>query len=438
MKFVADLHIHSRYSRATSQECNPENLYRWAAYKGVTLVGAGDFTHPAWRDELKDKLEPAEEGLYRLKEEFLQLDDLSEALPNVLLDATGSPLVRFMVSGEISTIYKKGERVRKVHHLILLPSLQAADELSHRLERIGNIRSDGRPILGLDSRQLLEMTLEVSPEALLIPAHIWTPHFSVLGANSGFDSIEECYEDLTDHIFAVETGLSSDPALNWRLAALDRFNLVSNSDAHSPRNLAREANLFDTELSYPGIRRALRERDTALFEGTLEFFPEEGKYHYDGHRGCQVRWQPAQTRAADGVCPVCGRRVTVGVLHRVEELADRQEGFFPAGSRPFASIVPLPEVIASALGTGPASKKVTQLYFTLIRCLGPELVVLREAPVEGIARVGGTLVAEAIRRMRAGEVEVQPGFDGEYGRIILLWPEEREGGYSKPPCLGRP
>ncbi|QGP92224.1 ATP-dependent DNA helicase Rep [Neomoorella glycerini] len=419
LPFIADLHVHSRYSRATSKDASPENFYRWALYKGVTLVGSGDFTHPAWREELRDRLELAEEGLYRLKEEFCRAVEEDT-------DPAGRPVVRFIISGEISAIYKKGGRTRKVHHLILLPDLEAAEALSRRLEGIGNLHSDGRPILGLDSRQLLEMTLEACPQAIFIPAHIWTPHFSLFGANSGFDSIEECFEDLAGYIYAVETGLSSDPPMNWRLSALDRLTLVSNSDAHSPRHLAREANIFDTELSYPAIRRALQEREAAGFLGTLEFFPEEGKYHYDGHRACNICWPPARTQAAGGMCPVCGRKVTVGVLHRVEVLADREEGFRPEGARPYKSLVPLPEVLASALGTGTNSKKVTALYFDLLRRLGPELVVLREAPLEAIARVAGASVAEAIRRMRAGEVETRPGFDGEYGRILLLRPEERE------------
>lgn len=447
MQFIADFHVHSHYSRATSRDATPENFYRYAVYKGVTLVGSGDFTHPAWREELRDRLEPAEDGLYRLKEEFCRAveEDTAAGMPEAWFKGgdplrgifrggssyvpsglDGRPLVRFIISGEISTIYKKDGRTRKVHHLILLPDLEAAEALSRRLEGIGNLHSDGRPILGLDSRKLLEMTLEACPQAVFIPAHIWTPHFSLFGANSGFDSMEECFEDLAGYICAVETGLSSDPPMNWRLSALDRFTLVSNSDAHSPRHLAREANIFNTELSYPAIRRALQEREGAGFLGTLEFFPEEGKYHYDGHRACNICWPPARTRAAGGVCPACGRKVTVGVLHRVEELADREEGVRPEGARPYESLVPLPEVLASALGVGTASKKVTALYFDLLRCLGPELVVLREAPLEAIARVGGAAVAEAIRRMRAGEVETRPGFDGEYGKIILIRPEERK------------
>ncbi len=414
---MADLHIHSHYSRATSRDCNPENLQQWAIYKGISLIGTGDFTHPGWREELKTKLEPAEEGLYQLRPEFRRPDE--EHPP-------GSLPVRFVATGEISSIYKKDGRVHKVHHLLILPSLEAADELSRRLEMVGNIRSDGRPILGLDSRLLLEMMLEVCPEALYIPAHIWTPHFSVFGANSGFNSLEECYGDLKEYIYAVETGLSSDPPMNWRLSALDQLALVSNSDAHSPQNLGREANLFNTDLSYPALRQALIDRNSDKFLGTLEFFPEEGKYHWDGHRDCQVRWEPAQTRAAAGICPICKRRVTIGVLHRVEELADRAEGFRPQNARPFESLVPLPEIIASAIGVGVKSKKVGQQYQAMLSQLGPELTILRETPLKQIAQAGGELVAESVRRMRAGEVEAQPGFDGEYGKIQLLQPKARK------------
>jgi len=430
--FIADFHIHSHYSRATSKEARPEELYRWAVYKGVTLVGTGDFTHPAWREELKEKLEPAEEGLYRLKDEFRRQLEEAEGPEGPLPVLAPDAPVRFVVSGEISTIYKKDGRVRKVHHLLLLPDLEAAEELSRQLEAIGNLASDGRPILGLDSRRLLEITLEVCPRALFIPAHIWTPHFSLLGANSGFDHIEECFEDLTGYIHAVETGLSSDPPMNWRLSMLDRLALVSHSDAHSPRHLAREADILDTDLSYEGIYRALADPGHPGLVGTLEFFPEEGKYHYDGHRACNIRWRPSQTREAGGVCPVCGRKVTVGVLHRVEELADRGEGLRPPGAKDYESLVPLPEAIASALGVGVASKQVWQRYFSLLRRLGPELVVLRQAPLEEIARVAGSLVAEAVGRVRAGRVEVLPGFDGEYGKIILLAPEERVAFCGQP------
>ena len=409
--FIADFHIHSRYSRATSKDCVPELLELWARRKGLDLIGTGDFTHPAWREELREKLVPAEEGLYTLKDEFRREED-----------AAGSGLKpRFLVSGEISSIYKKNGKVRKVHNVILLPSLEAAETLSHRLEAIGgNLHSDGRPILGLDSRDLLEITLDVCPDAIFIPAHIWTPHFSLFGAYSGFDTIEECFGDLTGCIHALETGLSSDPPMNWRVSALDRFTLVSDSDAHSPANLAREANLFDTGLSYPSISRALQNRETKEFAGTIEFFPEEGKYHYDGHRNCGVCLKPADTDAVSGVCPVCGGRITVGVLHRVESLADRAEGFVPPLSKPFESLVPLREVIAASVGLTAASGKVGSQYDDLLRTLGPELFILREAQPGDIELAAGPLVAEGIRRLRAGKVEVLPGYDGEYGKIKIL------------------
>ena len=414
--FIADFHIHSKYSRATSKECIPELLELWARRKGLDLIGTGDFTHPAWREELKDKLVPSEDGLYVLKKEFHR----EEAIPN----ADFNP--RFILSSEISSIYKKNGKVRKVHNVILLPRLEDAEALSRRLEAIGNLHSDGRPILGLDSRDLLQITLDVCPDAIFIPAHIWTPHFSLFGAYSGFDDITECFEDLTEHIYALETGLSSDPSMNWRLSALDKFTLVSNSDAHSPANLAREANLFDTALSYPQILRALQNRDTREFYGTIEFFPEEGKYHYDGHRTCKVCMKPVDTQAASGICPVCGGRLTVGVLHRVEALADRSEGFIPPNAKHFESLVPLHEVIASSLGLTTASIRVKKEYDNLIHALGPELFILREASFGDIEHKAGPLIAEGIRRLRCGKVEIQPGYDGEYGKIKLLDKREIE------------
>ena len=313
--YFADLHIHSRFSRATSRDCDLPHLDWWARRKGITLIGTGDFTHPAWRAELRDQLEPAGEGVYALRSHLR----LAEGAPG--------PTPRFVVSGEISCIYKHHGRTRKVHNLILLPSLEAAEELAARLESVGNIRSDGRPILGLDSRDLLELTLDTCPEAEFIPAHIWTPHFSMFGAFSGFDTMEECFGDLTPHIHAVETGLSSDPPMNWRVSALDGLTLVSHSDAHSPARLGREADLLDTGVSYPELVWALRTGQG--FAGTVEFFPEEGKYHLDGHRNCGVCLTPAQTMERGGLCPVCGKKLTIGVEHRVEELADRPAGFRP-------------------------------------------------------------------------------------------------------------
>ena len=401
--FIADFHIHSKYSIATSRDCAPEMLDLWARRKGIGVIGTGDFTHKAWREELKDKLVPSGEGLYTLKDDFRQEDRI----------AGTDRKPRFIISGEISSIYKKNGKVRKIHNLILLPGLEHAEAIAHRLEAIGNLHSDGRPILGLDSRDLLEIVLDHCPEAIFIPAHIWTPHFSLYGAYSGFDEIEECYEDLTGNIYALETGLSSDPPMNWRLSALDNFTLVSNSDAHSPAKLGREANIFNTELSYTGILHALKNRGTNEFHGTIEFFPEEGKYHYDGHRACKVCWKPADTKAAGGICPVCGGRITVGVLHRVEELADRDEGFIPQAARPFESLVPLNEVIAASIGSAVNSKKVKGLYDELIRNLGAEFYILREASLSDIELVAGPYIAEGIRRLRSGRIERQPGFDGQ-------------------------
>ncbi len=417
MRFYADLHVHSKYSRATSRDLDLEHLAHWAARKGIAVVATGDFTHPAWAAELKAKLVPAEPGLYRLAPE------IETALMRTLPAACRTP-VRFMLEVEISTIYKKGDKTRKVHHLIYAPDFATVDRISARLARIGNIASDGRPILGLDSRDLLEITLESGPGAYLVPAHIWTPWFAALGSQSGFDSIAECYRDLSPQIFAVETGLSSDPAMNWRLSMLDRYRLVSNSDAHSPGKLGREATAFDGDMDYFAIRRAL-ETGTG-YAGTVEFFPEEGKYHLDGHRKCAARLTPRETLANDGRCPVCGERVTVGVLHRVEMLADRteQQALPPATAGKAENLVPLPEVLAEINATGAASKAVERSYDRLIATLGPELAILDAVPVEDISRASSALLAEAITRLRAGQVIREAGYDGEYGVIRLF--EARE------------
>lgn len=412
--YIADLHIHSRYSRATSKDLTPEQLDFWAGRKGIQILGTGDFTHPAWRDELREKLVPAEDGLYRLKDE-LRIGGSGAA-------GSPAPSTRFVISGEISSIYKKNGKVRKVHSVILLPSLEDAELLSKKLETIGNIHSDGRPILGLDCRDLLEITLELCPRAIYIPAHIWTPHFSLFGAFSGFDTVEECYEDLTPHIHAMETGLSSDPPMNWRLSALDSYQLVSNSDAHSPAKLGREANLLDIEMCYDGLYGAIQRGDGLA--GTIEFFPEEGKYHYDGHRKCHLCLSPTEAERYDGKCPVCGKKLTIGVSHRVEQLADRAEGYKPAGARPFESLVPLPEVIAASTGRSAASAKVQDQYTQMLAKLGPEFTILRELPVEEIRTAAGYQVSEGIRRLREGHVERLPGFDGEYGTIKLFTPSE--------------
>ena len=410
--YIADLHIHSRYSRATSRDLTPERLELGARQKGIRLLGTGDFTHPAWRKELQEKLIPAEEGLYRLRDEDI-LEKGVESEEN---------RTRFVISGEISSIYKQDGRTRKVHSLILLPGLEAADRLSAKLEEIGNIHSDGRPILGLSCHDLLEIMLEVCPEGIFVPAHIWTPHFSMFGACSGFDSVEECFGELAAYIHAVETGLSSDPPMNWQLSALDRFQLISNSDAHSPAKLGREANLLSGDLSYEGLRKALETGEG--LEGTIEFFPEEGKYHYDGHRKCHICLEPEEAVEHGGICPVCGKKLTMGVSHRILELADRPLGFLPENRKPYESLVPLAEVIAASTGRSAASKKVQEEYFRMVRTLGNEFSILREIPLEELERHGGSRIAEGIRRLRMGQVKRIPGFDGEYGTIQLFDADE--------------
>ena len=407
MKAIADLHIHSRYSMATSKDGTPENLDLWARKKGISILGTGDFTHKKWREELKESLVSTGDGFYKLKDERIA----PEAF------CMGESTVRFVVSGEISCIYKKNGKTRKAHHVIILPGFEAAERFASGLEKIGNIHSDGRPILGLDSRDLLEMMLDIAPEGIFIPAHIWTPHFSVLGEKSGFDSIEECFEDLTPYIHALETGLSSDPSMNWRVSALDRYQLVSNSDAHSPSKLGREANLLDTDLSYAGLYNAIQKGEGLL--GTVEFFPEEGKYHYDGHRKCGVCLSPEEAEACDGICPVCGKKLTMGVGHRIEQLADRKAGYVKERAKKFESLVPLPEVISSCMGYGTASKKVQSCYEEMLKKLGAEFEILRQVPVEDIAVLSGKDIAGAIGKIRAGEVKKTAGYDGEYGKITF-------------------
>ena len=418
MSFYADLHVHSRYSRATSKQCTLGWFNYWAQLKGVTVVGTGDFTHPEWFKHLTDNLEETGTGLYKVAPGAAQV---KESVPAACVGE-----VLFVPTAEISSIYKRGGAVRKVHSVIVAPDLVVAEKIQAALGRIGNIHSDGRPILGLDPRDLLAIVLEASARAFLVPAHIWTPWFSMLGSKSGFDSAEECFGDDVKHIFAVETGLSSDPPMNWRVTDLDRFSLVSNSDAHSPENLARECNVFHCMPTYDNIRDALQSGDPAQYGGTLEFFPEEGKYHLDGHRACACRLMPAETRGHHGVCPVCGKAVTVGVLSRVEELADRPEGVRPARGHDFQRLVGLAEILGEIFGVGSASKKVMNEYHRLLQRFGPEVRILRESDPEQLASVSGPLLGEAIRRMRAGQVYTEGGYDGEYGVIRVFAPGERD------------
>ena len=409
--FHADLHIHSRFSRACSRTCDIPSLAWWALRKGITVVGTGDFTHPAWAQELRETLVPAEPGLLRLR------PDLEARLRRTAPASCGQQ-VRFMLSSEISTIYRGGERTRKVHHLLYAPTFEAADRITATLATIGNLASDGRPILGLDSRHLLEITLNAGPGCYLVPAHIWTPWFAVLGSKSGFDAIADCYADLAEHVFAVETGLSSDPPMNWMCSSLDGYQLVSNSDAHSPPMVGREATTLATEIDYFAIETALR-TGTGL-AGTINFFPEGGRYHLDGHRKCGIRFEPGQTMEHGGICPECSKPLTIGVLHRVTELADRAVGGRPEGAAGSTNLVALPEIVGEILATGTKSKKVSAEVSRLVAALGPELAILCEAPIAEVSRAGGSLLGEAVARLRRGEVIKDSGYDGEYGSIRLF------------------
>ncbi|HSW80860.1 MAG TPA: endonuclease Q family protein [Candidatus Saccharimonas sp.] len=414
MEYVVDLHIHSRFSRATSKNCNLEGLYYWGKLKGINVIGTGDFTHPQWFAELREKLVPAELGLFKLKDEL--------AAP---IDATLPPNVRgndirFVPTVEIATIYKKGERVRKLHQLIVLPSFEAVSELNARLERIGNLKADGRPILGLDSKELLRHMLEVEPRGLYVAAHIWTPWFGLFGSKSGFDSIGEAFDELAPEVRAIETGLSSDPGMNWRVANLDGRAIISNSDAHSPQKLGREATLVHSDLSYDGIIGGIKSNDQRLV-GTIEFFPEEGKYHLDGHRACNVKFTPAETEAARGLCPVCSKPLVVGVENRLNSLASRPSDFLPAQPKKVEYIIPLAEIIAELRGTKSASGKgVTQDYHNVLGRLGDEFSVLRAVPTDAIHEAGFPLLAMAIDRLRRGEVVREAGYDGVYGTIKVF------------------
>lgn len=419
MTFIADLHIHSCYSRATSKQMNPENIFKWAQIKGVTVIATGDFTHPLWFAEIRGKLEPAEEGLFSLKKEIAE-PKLNEVPASCRKD------VRFILSAEVSSIYSKNNKVRKIHNVILAPDFETASKINSDLDKIGNLKSDGRPILGLDAKELLKIVLNSGDGAMLIPAHAWTPHFSVFGAGSGFDSLEECFEELTPNIRAIETGLSSDPAMNWRLSALDNITLISNSDAHSPQKIAREANIFNTEISYKGIKDAITDGNKNKFLGTIEFFPEEGKYHFDGHRACKARMSPKDTKENNTLCPVCNKKVTVGVMHRVELLADRENGFKPDNSPTFKCLVPLSEIISEAIGVGVNSKAVEKQYMKLIYALGNELKILQDVDVEEIKKISLPKIGEGVERVRKGNITIKPGYDGEYGTIKVFGNDDKK------------
>ncbi len=403
MKFIADFHIHSKYSRAVSPMMNLVNLDKWAAIKGIKVMGTGDFTHPKWLAEIKKELRPAELGLFKLNKSNSE--------------------TRFILTSEISCIYKKNGKVRKIHVIVLAPSIAAVEKVNCALGKIGNLHSDGRPILGLDAKELVKIILEIDKNCLIIPAHAWTPWFSVFGSKSGFDSLEECFEEYAKYIYAIETGLCSDPAMNWRLSQLDKITLISNSDAHSLQKIGREANVFDTELSYKGIAEAIKRPngypDKNKFLYTIEFFPEEGKYYYDGHRTCGVSLEPKKSKHYKNICPKCGKPLVIGVLNRIESLADRPEGFVLKNAIPFKSLVPLNEIIAEAIGVSVSSKKVSNYYNNLIKKLGSEFKILLEATEKEIRDESLAKIAQKVIKMREGKVSIKPGYDGVYGKIKI-------------------
>jgi len=437
MRFIADLHIHSKYSRATSKDMTLEELDRWADDKGILVMATGDFTHPEWFKEIKEKLEPAEPGLFKLKPQYKR-----KTIKGTLAET------RFFLSTEISSIYSRQspagvKRVYRIHNLVFAPDIETVEKINAQLGWIGNLKSDGRPILGLDARELAKIVFNTSPEAYVVPAHIWTPWFSMFGSMSGFDSIEECFGQYAKNIFAGETGLSSDPAMNWRLSQLDKIALISNSDSHSLQRIGREANIFDTELSYNGIIEAIKSgapskrgenKGQEKFVATIEFFPEEGKYHYDGHRNCSVIFSPEETKKHNGICPKCGRKLTIGVMNRVEKLADRPtaetktKGYYKSCKNrvPYYNLIQLDEIIAESYGVGAASKKVKEKYGDLIKEFGSELKILLEISGEEIENAAGNQIGQAVKAVREGELEIRPGYDGEYGKVKIFSEEEKE------------
>ena len=437
MQFIADLHIHSKYSRATSREMDVDNLNKWAKIKGIKVVATGDFTHPLWLKELKEKLEPAEGGLFKLKKKKTKARN-DNWLPNGNKDKDDG--TRFILSSEISCIFSKNNKTRKVHLLVYAPDFKTVEKINTQLGWQGNIKADGRPILGMDIKEVAKIALNSSAQCMIIPAHMWTPWFSLFGSNSGFDTLEECFDDYTKYIHAGETGLSSDPAMNWRWSALDNVTLISNSDAHSPNKLGREANVFEMDrLSYRNIADAIKNGADAKDNGnklvsTIEFYPEEGKYHFNGHRSCRISLTPHQTKKVNNICPSCGKPLTIGVLHRVDELADRQEGGKPEKTIPYCNLIPLDEIIADSLGMGVATKRVKEEYKNLIKHFGTEFAILRDASQVQIEQASSPEIGEGVIRARQGKVHIEPGYDGQFGQIKIFYEEER-GNLSKQTSL---
>jgi len=402
MRIIADFHLHSKYSRATSREMDIAHITEWAKYKGIDLIGTGDFTHPFWLAEIKNNLSEDGSGLLKLK--------------------NGDKNLSFILTTELSSIYTQAGKVRKVHTIIFAPDLKTVEKINDKLTGIGNLYSDGRPILGLSAKDLAKIILDINPKCLIVPAHAWTPWFSVFGSNSGFDSLPECYEELTPDINSIETGLSSDPEMNWRLSSLDKITLISNSDAHSPANLGREANVLEIirdKFTYQEIIDILKTKDPKRFLYTIEFFPEEGKYHYDGHRSCGVVANPFEQKFPNNLCPNCNKKITIGVMNRVEELADRKPGFqnpkFPGSKH----LVPLAEIIAESLGVQGKSKKVEEEYFALVKNFGSEFKILMDILIEDLQKVSPK-ISQGIEQMRAGKVSLEAGYDGVYGKVKVF------------------
>lgn len=403
MRLIADLHIHSKYSRACSQQLTPETIDLWCRYKGINLVGTGDFTHPRWLTELKNSLIEAETGLYKIK--------------------NSSSDTRFLLTSEISCIYSQGGKTRRLHICVLAPNFETVDKIIADFDRRGfNLRSDGRPIIGLSAKNLAETILNIEPRCLVIPAHAWTPWFAVFGSKSGFDSLQECFEEMTPHIYAIETGLSSDPPMNWQLSALDGITLISNSDAHSPANLGREANVFDIEpnkLSYDEIYEIIKTKNKKKFLYTIEFFPEEGKYHFDGHADCKYSAHPAESKKQKNICPICKKELTLGVLHRVNDLADRAEKDISADKHvPYKNLIPLQEIIAAAFGVNKNSRKVQAEYLNLAKN-NSEFEILLDLNGDALKKITGEEIAEKIIEMREGKIKIEPGYDGVFGKISI-------------------
>lgn len=401
MEFIADFHIHSKYSRATSKDMDIKHLADWAKLKGISLMGTGDFTHHLWLEELKNNLIDLGNGIFRHKDVF------------------------FMLTAEVSSIYTKKNKSYRIHNLIFAPSFKVVDKINAVLGKRGNLASDGRPILGIDAEEIAHIVFDIDENCMIVPGHIWTPWFSLFGSMSGFDRIEDCFEKETSKIFALETGLSSDPAMNWRLSALDNFTLISNSDSHSPAKIGREANVFNCDMDYKTIREVLKTKDKDRFLYTIEFFPEEGKYHFDGHRLCAVRLSPEETKKNNGICPKCKKRLTVGVMNRVEQLADRPEGYKPVNGIGFKHLVPLSEILAEAKGLQKESVATQKDYFNAIANFGTEFEILLNAPKEKLQKYLDPKVVLGILNMRQGKVKALAGYDGEYGVISVLGQEDK-------------